>query len=321
MIAILLIRRDGNSIILSKYFLLILFLIAALLGTLFISPKFISKISNMINEKPFWDTRNIDYVYYIEYFFRNYPVFMIVYPAGSYFMTRKYGKVGIFMVCSFVPIMLMHCFLFVNNINERYILYIFPYFILSSLCVIEFISSILITQIKNAFSAGKYPLTGLGIVILVAIIAITGSPWVGHAVTIPNHAVFDDWKSVEKNLKTISENGIIVSTRRMSLFYYMGRNPDYVIVKTFETLVREKQKMKLENKPLYLDVNWIFNKKELSDLVAGSDNVYVVVDKSSYNNPAFLDNDLRYYIKEEGVPVQHDGDKKIMIYKMKYSNK
>jgi len=324
MMGMSLLRREGKSIILSKYFMSILLVVAGGLSVVFLSPKFVSKTLDMINEKPFWDTRNIEYVYYIKYLFLNYPFFLLVYPAGMYFMIRKYGKIGIFMVCSFVPLMLMHCFLFVNNIDERYLFYIFPFFILCSVCVIEYFGSILLNQIQNAFSGGKYYSKGLAVVLFAGMIGIAGYPWVGHAVTLPNHAVFDDWKSVEKELKSISGNGIIVSTRRMSLYYYMGRNPDYVIIKTFEDLIREKQKKKSEDlsyKLLYLDVDWIFNRKELGDLVSGSDNVFLVVDKSSFNNPAFLDNDLRSYIKEEGELLSHDGDKKVIIYKMKQSKK
>jgi len=318
MIIISLIKRGGNSTVLSKYFLLILLFIVGGLVVIVRYPEYISGVSGFIDGKPFWDTRNLDYVYYLKYLFRDYPLLMMMYPAGVYIMIRKYGKIGVFMVCSFVPLMLLHCFIFVNNIDERYIFYIFPFFILCSASVIELISSKFFMQIQDTFSAGKHYTATLGVIFLLVFIGITGYPWVGHAMAITNHAVFDDWKSVENELKAVSRDGIIVSTRRMPLFYYMGRNPDYVMIKNFETLIREQQKMKLKNKPLYLDVKWLFNRNELSDLVYSSDNIYFVLDRDSFDNPAFIDDDVRAFILKEGELVKHDGDKKIIIYRMKH---
>ena len=316
MTAVVLFGGKGVAVGRSKYFLAGLSILAGGLWLIIRHPDFVAKAVNVIRDRPFWDTRNVDYTYYVKYLFLDYPLFTLIYPAGAYLIIRKYGRTGIFVVCLFLPLMVMHSFLFVNNIDERYIFYIFPFFALSSAAAIEWASRRVFARIRGEFDGGRKRNAALGGLVMAVLIGVASYPWVGRGAAVGEHAVFEDWKSVQDVLREISSDGIIVSTRRMPLYFYMGRNPDYVIIKSFEGLIREQRDHPPAVRPRYLDVGWLFTKKELSDVVDSRERVYFVVDAKSFHNPAFLDDGVRSFVERHGTPVRHSGDRNLFIYRL-----
>jgi 4-amino-4-deoxy-L-arabinose transferase-like glycosyltransferase len=308
-------RYGIRPAVFSKYFAVVAGVIGGAMTLRLLAPGLYESAREMISGKPFWDTYNLDYKYYLRYLWQEYPVLLVIYPAGIWYLIAEYGKKGLFVFCSFAPLFLMHMFLYTNNINERYILYIFPFFAIGSISFVDFLLKKGTTRVKDLWSrkrAGQSFALASGMVLIVA---VASYPWVGSAFEIATNPHFDDWKSVSPDLRRIPGESVIVSTRRMPLYYYYGRNPDYVIIQEFEELIRKEILVPSRKKPLFMDVKWVFSAEELDTIMQENGDVYFISDTRSHWNPAFLDDNIRRSIARNMGAVQHGGDQRILIFR------
>jgi uncharacterized membrane protein len=309
------IRKSGiREAFSSKYFAAIAAMFAGAVFIRFYSPGLYQGAMETIRGKPFWDTYGLDHTYYLRYLWENYPALLVIYPAGVWAMVSRYGKKGVFIFCSFAPLFIMHMLLYTNNVNERYILYIFPFFSIGSISFIDFLMKKGLSEVNDLRVPQRLGGSFAYSFVMVLTLGVTSFPWVGSAFAIPVTPYFDDWKSVSVDLKKIPNESIIVSTRRMPLYYYYGRNPDYVVIQHFEELIKKEIIHPSKNRPLFMDVKWAFSAKDLEQIINENSQVYFILDKESYGNPAFIDNDIRRLVSLKMNPMIHGGDQRILIF-------
>ena len=297
----------------SKYFLLFLLICLAFSGlSIYIyvySPNIADEIFNTAFTLPEWAEDINAFSYYWDYFVNDYPFFLYSYMLSIFIAIRKYGKRGLFLLASFLPILFMHSFVYTGRISERYIFYIFPFFALGSSFVVCMIFDHLWEVLDAEYSERRYISAILLLFCLLPAVYLIGKPWMNEARKIHNLYSWSDWKSVSKELRAIPEDSVVIATRINTVYYYLGRMPDYNVRKSmFE--ISEKE---VRSGDMDLSLHFIMDLPSLMDKVKSSRDVYFLADRWSFNLPGYLDKEMREFIKVNFVPVKHGGNNNIFI--------
>lgn len=306
------VRNGIREALLSKY--------AAVLGlvvvgggvALLLFPDFFLARFRMAISVPDWaNGETYSYRYYQTYFTRHYPVFTYIYPISILLMVIQYREKGVFLLSSFVPVLIAHSLVYTGRVSERYIFYIFPFFILGSAYVVERTIAVgygLIREYRGVQSKVVYAML---LVCLLPAFYVFAKPWLGETRYVKDQYFGMDWKSVAAELQEIPKDSLIISTRIKPIYYYAGRMPDYNVRKSlFE--ISEKS-VKVGGKTLSIQI--VDNAPDLERIVKRGRAAYFLAEKWSWELPVYMDDSMRRVIAEHFVRVPHGGNKDIMIYK------
>jgi hypothetical protein len=298
----------------SKYSLLLLLLVCVAFSGLSIyiyvySPNIADEIFDIAFTLPEWAEDTNAFSYYWDYFVNAYPFFIYSYMLSIFFAIRKYGKRGIFLFASFLPILFMHSFVYTGRISERYLFYVFPFFALGSSFIVCMIFDYLLEVLDAEYSERGYISAILLLFCLVPAVYLIGKPWMNEARKIHNKYSWNDWKSVSKELKAIPDDSVVIATRINTVYYYLGRMPDYNVRKSmFEISAKEVRSGNLD-----FSLHLILDLPTLIDKVKSSKDVYFLADRWSFNLPGYLDKEMREFITANFVQVKHGGSNNIII--------
>jgi 4-amino-4-deoxy-L-arabinose transferase-like glycosyltransferase len=308
------IKEGIRTSIASKYFILTGIICVSGLISFLIFPNFFRYNFLLSTSVPEWaNGEAFRYDFYQTYFTRHYPVFTYIYPLSILFLVIKYREKGVFILSSFLPLIILHIFVYTGRMSERYIFYIFPFFILGASCMVEICIASCFELIKEYRNVRPKVIYFFLLICFIPAMYVFAKPWLGETRYVKDTYYGTDWKSVTAELQAIPKNSLIISTRIRPVYYYSGRMPDYNVRKSlFE--ISEKD-VKIGDKTL--SINIIDNSSNLEMVINTKKDVYFLAEKWSWNLPGYMDDSMRLVIEKNFLPMPHRGNKEIMIYKKK----
>lgn len=289
----------GLIIILCSFLLFLLFRIETFLGLL-----------RSINHVPIW-ARYFERggIFYARFLYQNYPVFFFLYPLGLLYSMSLSRRQGTFLLCSFVPLFLLHSYVFQLK-DRNYIFYIFPFFIMGVLPIIDH----LLTSgwnffrdridFKNAFLRASFT---------IAFLCALGSvlyPWFPEARRVLTKYPFEDWKAFHAiTKKLIDPNAFIISNHQNHFYYYFGRKPDYCIQKSYF----EEE----DDTEHWMGASPITNVDELKEVFKQNMNLFLITKNLDFINKNYIDDSMRLFILENTIEIPLESTLKLRLFKRK----
>ncbi len=296
----ILIGDNIKTAIQSKYFIILSFIFIVLLFLILIDKNFIEKALTVSNKIPVWAKyTKSDYNYYRYFLTNDYPAFVFLYTIGCYYLIKNYGRIGFFIFLCFFPLIIIHTFLFGRKL-DRYIFYIFPFFILAASYFISEILPTCIQRIKHELSGHKIITAFLICLIFLPAINVVGYPWLGNSKNVASKARYPDWKSIQSELMTAT-GGTIITSRIKEVLYYSGRMPDFLLVNNY----------KLRNDD---GISPIRDSSKLEQILSTKNDVTIIIPRYDYKNSAYMDSNTHKTIEMNCDKKQHDGDPRILIF-------
>jgi len=297
MIAYLAARQGLGPAARSRYALLFgLMCLAGLVGWLLL-PDLSAKLIDLARTPMAWDTRGHPAPFCLWFFNYYYPAFWFIYPIGAVILIHKYGRLGVFIVCAFVPVLLAHMFLFTSRIAERYLLYILPFFFLVSAGVIESLVWALAEWIRGLRSNGTKGLVVAAVICTIPAAWLFLHPWLSSSRELRQYGLGPDWKMIGGELQSAFENGVVITTWPREVMYYGGRFPDFIITQTYELDSDGDHIVTIGEREL--SVNYLTDAPALSNLLASGQDVYFVTTDWAYGNDAYLNDEMREVLQRE----------------------
>jgi len=269
-------KTDGTKkSISSKYFLCLIAMIGALIYLIVFKNDFLISMWHTATTIPIWDVKKKSNYFFYRYFLSdNYPAFFFIYPLSCILMVKDYGKKGFFIFVSFVPLIILHMWLFGRQL-DRYIFYIFPYFVLGSLYLINQIIGFVYNEVNAKII--DLPKVIKVAIILVAVMTfnVFGYPWIASSRNVHKRWRYHQWQGIPTLIKNEVNKGKVITTRQMAYIYYFGRIPDFFMraipdfeyvhdpkynIKVIENLEGLKTVFRTTDRPLYVvSTPWTFN--------------------------------------------------------------
>jgi hypothetical protein len=296
----------------SRYSLLLAALIVSAAAVLIVEPSLLSYFVAVAREKPAWDTHGDGLTYYSWFFFYNYPGFSFVYILGAVLLIGRYGRAGVFVVCSFIPLMIVHLTFFTGRVAERYISYIFPFFVIGVAGLFEPMYEMTRSKLSEYWREEARAWT---IVLLLAILPVAYlfmHPWINEARYVTQWGMGPRWKEVSALIRDLSEDHVVITTWPREVLYYGGRFPDYILTQGYEFGGEENHEVQIGDHRVA--VRYIRTSDQLVERIEARDRLCVIATDWSYANPDFLNDSIREVIESNLVPLRHEVDDRILIY-------
>jgi hypothetical protein len=282
--------------------------IAVLLG----APEFVANRLSLAHSRPAWSTTGDGLSYYSWFFSYYYAGLTAVYVLGIVLLIRRFGKPGVFVLCSFVPVLAAHVWIFTGRVEMRYIFYILPYFFIGACFALERAFCRLLRLVAVEWRRrSKIVATSLFLGTVCASSLFAWS-WMIESRNLLRWGYGPNWKTVAPALRQLSDECVVMSPWPFHLAYYSGEFPDYIL--------RKKQAEDGKDGVVRLGdrsvtVRWLFDPDEFEQRLAEDRDVCVIMTDWAFNNEAYIDYPLREAITTHLVRVEHGGDSKVQIYR------
>jgi hypothetical protein len=275
-------------------------------------PSVMADFVETAREKPPEETRD-PYYYYRWFFLENYPGFTFLYPLGAVLLIRQYGRRGLFVVCSFAPLMAAHITLFTARSAERYLVYILPFFLIPACHVVWTALQELWRRLAETWSAGRKVVAVALAATLVPAAGLVIHPWWEESRDLVRWGHRPNWKTMAGAFEAIAAVPVVVSTSPREMLLYAGRFPDYVLTNGFEYPEGGARTIRVGDATL--EARWINEARKLEEVIERHQDIVVVVPDWAFENPAFLDSTMADVLNERLSWVEHDGDPGIYLYR------
>jgi 4-amino-4-deoxy-L-arabinose transferase-like glycosyltransferase len=295
-----------KNAIFSKYALIIASAGLATLLLFALNEDYLRRIIKMAIHVPPWDqVGHGNFGFYKKVIFGSQPVLFFIYPLSILLIMKDRFKLGSFIFLSFIILIFMHSFIFGRK-NDRYIFYIFPFFVLGA----SFLTQKIITYLYNLTKSVNAPLRfricyALAFLFLFNVFIY---PQHGQILTSISKSNYPDWKIIPPSIKDQLKSGVVVTTRVREYYYYMGSPPDFWI--------RSLPSKSPTQNPDYT-ISVIDTATSLTSMLnkhKGHSPVYFVVDKWTFNNEAFVNSEMRTFLLSRMKPIPGFKDHQIMIF-------
>jgi hypothetical protein len=272
----------------SKYFFIVIFSVACFLFVYVFKRDFLYSMIYTATSIPIWKTYKISNFHYYRYFLsENYPAFFFIYPLSITFMIKDYGKKGFFILSSFIFLYIAHLFIFARQ-WDRYIFYIFPFFILGSLFLVDKVIKYVWNEINNNFK-GRSKIVYI-VVIIFGLLSfnVVARPWLPVSRNVYKTTKWSRWESIPQNLIKEIRNGTAITTRQMAYIYYFDEMPDFYM--------RSISDFKIVHDPRYniKIIDDIESLKHSFENTKGS--LFLVVSPWTFENDIITTPEMRDYI-------------------------
>jgi hypothetical protein len=238
--------------------------------------------------------------FYRYYFIDNFPAFTFLFPVGAYVAVRRYGKAGLYAVCSSAPLFFMHAFVYARK-SERYVFYFFPFFLLTALIAVE-------PMVEWGWERARVTLKRepLRVKIVAAAFLLPGflvlaHPWAMIAMRAPFRAKNPDWKSLDPELKRNLRSATVITTNPREYLYYVGAQPKYYRL------------VELDPNHAY-EPTLLRSDTEFDHALRHRGDVYFVGAEWNFYNDAFMSDRMRNAVDYFMSPVDHGGDRRILVF-------
>lgn len=306
------VKESLREAISSRYSLILAVIAVSSAALLVAGPSLLDYFVAVARERPVWDTHGDGLAYYSWFFFYNYPGFSFVYILGAVLLVRRYGRAGVFVVCSFIPLMIIHLTFFTGRVAERYISYIFPFFLIGAAGLFELLYELIRSKLSRFWSEGDRAWTvGLLVAILPAAYLYM-HPWLNEARYVTQWGMGPRWKEVSALIQDLAEDHVVITTWPREILYYGGRFPDYILTQGYEFDGEENHEVQIGDHRVA--VRYIRTSDQLEERIEARDPVCVIATDWSYSNPDFLNDSIRGVIETKLVPFRQEVDDRILIY-------
>jgi hypothetical protein len=282
--------------------------IAVLLG----APEFVANRLSLAHSRPAWSTTGDGLSYYSWFFSYYYAGLTAVYVLGIVLLIRRFGKPGVFVLCSFVPVLAAHVWVFTGRVEMRYIFYILPYFFIGACFALERVFCRLLRLVAVEWRRrSKVVATALFLGTVCASSLFAWS-WMSESRDLLRWGYGPNWKTVAPELRQLSDECVVMSPWPFHLAYYSGEFPDFILRKKQAEDGKEGV-VRLGDRSV--TVRWLFDPDEFEQRLDQDGDVCVVMTDWAFNNEAYIDYPLREAITTHLVRVEHGGDSKVQIYR------
>jgi len=303
------VKKDGfiNSIN-TKYFIISAFLFCSTFALYLFIPNLLKDLYSTATTVPVWVQKKVSNVHYYRFFLSDkYPVLFFFYPISAALMMKEYGKKGFFVFSSFAVLYSFHLFVFDRQL-DRYIFYIFPFFVLGSLYLLNIIIAFVWGQIKNNFERSSRPVYVLTIILALISFNVFGFPWMGESKNVHNNRRWPEWSGLSPEIIREIKKGKVMTTEQMPYIYHFNDVPDYFVraVPDFDYVQDPRFPIKvIENLGT---LEYYFNKTEAP--------LYVIVTPWTFQTEVIVTQEMRNFILENCYQLD-SGTKFVMVYKKK----
>lgn len=179
---------------------------------------------------PEWAAIGRDAIHYYRYFLSDtYPVFFFAYPLACFAFVREHGRRGLFAVVSFAVLFTLHSLVFGRK-GDRYIFYIFPFFILVSSSLAAAVLVGLAQDLRAALTGTSRWVRAAGWLAAVPAAYIVFYPWLSNGIRQPFSYAELDWKAVAAETEALTRDADVIHLSPMPYLHYNGRLPDYYML-------------------------------------------------------------------------------------------
>jgi hypothetical protein len=305
-------RRGWRAAVRSRYALVLALMTAAGVVVLLAAPGFITKLITMARHRPEWATTGDGFSYYSWFFTYYYTGLTAVYVLGIALLIRRFGKPGVFVLCSLVPVMATHVWLFTGRVEMRYIFYILPFFFIGACFALERGLRRLLRMVADEWREGSKLLATCLVAGIVSAASLFSWSWLRESRDLLRWGYGPNWKTVAPTLQRLGDECVVMSPWPFHVAYYSGEFPDYILRKK-QAEDGEEGVVRLGERSI--PVRWLFDPDEFVSVVNGERDVCVVMTDWAFHNDAYLDPPLREAITNRLAPVEHGGDAKVRIYR------
>lgn len=279
----------------SRYMAMIVLAGLAGISAVFVYPDFVAKLVNLAREPMAWDTRGHPAPFCLWFFDYYYPTLWYLYPIGAVILIHRYGRLGLFVVCAFLPVLFAHMYLFTSRIAERYLLYILPFFFLTSASVIDSLLWAFMAWVRELRSRGTQLLATVATVCVLPASWLFLQPWLNSSLELRRYGLGPDWKQIAPDLRNACETGIVVTNWPREVMFYGGRFPDYIATQTYEYHGEEDHLVALGKREV--EVNYLTDATSLREALDSGTDVYFVTTEWAYRNNSFMNEEMRELIR------------------------
>jgi hypothetical protein len=301
----------GGGLLGSRYVRLLVLLIAAGIAVKFLAPGFVQMLVTMARERPPWASAMPAGDFYWWMFLHYYPEFTLCYLLGALMLSRRYGRPGVFVVCGFVPLMIAHVVAFTGRVEERYISYLFPYFVIGVGYLIQVALAPLLRLIAAEWRNGSRAIAVVLCLTFLPVPGVFAHTWLGETRNLLKWGYGPDWKTVAPALRELAAPCVVMSPWPLHMAYYSGEFPDYIL-RQHQPEDGEGPWGQLGSRTV--PVRWLFDPSEFEQIVA-KEEVCVIVTDWALNNDAYIDAGMREAIQRLLVQIDHPGDERVLIFR------
>jgi len=301
-----------TEILKNKYGIVLTFFIGIALLILIINPGYYVRIIHSATTMPGWKMGAFDDVKLYSWRLRvEYPAFFFLYPISALYMIKKDFKKGLYITLSFLVPFAVHSFVFKWK-EERFMIYFFPFFILSIAVIMDAIINAVWREMKQLKTKLNYLNTLIPFCFVFSMFIFL-FPWFFNSRHMTNYIWWTDWKPSLTHISTLlnKDSKVITILDDKPVIYYYLKNPDYFIVpKVFYQDEAEAYKN--------FNSKEVKNVKDLSTIIENNHDVWVIARKDEYfNENRFFRNDMMKYIAENFYVLDSNVDKDILIFRNK----
>ena len=300
------------EILKNKYGIALIFPIGIALLILIINPGYYLDIIHGVTTMPGWKMGALDDVKLYSWKIRaECPTFFFLYPISALYIIKKDFKKGLYIALSFLVPFLVHSFVFKWK-EERFMIYFYPFYILSIAVLIEEIINVAWREMKQF----KTDIKIINILIpfcFVFSMFIFLFPWFFRSRNMTNSTWWTDWKPSLTYVSTLikEDSKVITILDDQSEVYYYLKKSDYFIVPK----VLYKEEVKYYG---YFNSRPVKNVKDLSTIVENNHDVWVIARKDEYfNKNRFFRDDMMKYISEKFYVLDSIENKDILVFRSK----
>jgi 4-amino-4-deoxy-L-arabinose transferase-like glycosyltransferase len=295
-------RQGWGKAFLSKYGIVTVLGVAGAIALLALYPDPIrenldeaTKINNWQAAKGY--TSN----FYRYFFIGNYPALTFLFPVGAYVAVRRYGKAGLYAVCASAPLLVLHSFVFARK-SDRYIFYLFPFFIITAVIAIEPVLEWGWERLRVALTSQPLRAKVVAAAFLLPGFLVVAHPWIVFSLRAPFRAKHPDWKSLDETFKRNLRAATVVTPNPQAFLYYVGKQPEYYRL------------AEIRRNHTY-EPTLVLTSEQFSDIMRKTrGELYFVGAEWNFYNEGFMTDEMRNAVQYLMSPVDHGGDRRILAY-------
>ncbi|MCC6679836.1 MAG: hypothetical protein IT445_02940 [Phycisphaeraceae bacterium] len=251
--------------------------------------------------------------YYTWMFTHYFSVLLMLLPLGCVMMVRRFGRLGLFLCCCFVPLMLAHLFLITARVAERYLVYILPFFVLLSSYPLALGLRQLWRLCRRSMRRERlgYRLLLAGGLLIASNILL--QPWLSESLIIARFGHRPNWQHLSWRSDQEATDALIVSTSLREMSYYAGCVPDVILSGGFE--VPAEATATVHRNGQDTQVLWIDKAEDLRKLIDQTPHLVIVVPDWALTNTGFLTPEMVNLLQSKLTAQPDEGEPRIMIYR------
>ena len=191
--------------------LLLALMMVGALAVLLVAPDAVRSLFQTARERPQWSTTGEGFTYYSWFFGYYYPGLAAVYVLGIVLLIRRFGNPGLFVLCSFLPLLAAHVWIFTGRVEMRYIFYILPYFFIGASFALERPLRRLSRLVAAQWRKGSRAVAALLLLGTLSAAGLFTASWLRESRDLLRWGYGPNWKTVAPTLQGLDDACVVSS--------------------------------------------------------------------------------------------------------------